>query len=111
LSAINFANKSSRRVLVLKKYRSFQPILNILSLEGVIKSYQEFPSLLVIQLNSPKALGSIISYNNRILKIINLSQRRVGGCIFQVVSTDRGVKSSLISLAQSIGGKVLFKIT
>jgi hypothetical protein len=96
---------------VLRKHRSFQPILNILSLAGVIKSYQEFPLLLVIQLNSPKALGSIISYNNQTLKIINLSQRRESGCILQVVSTDRGVKPSLISLAQSIGGKVLFKIT
>lgn len=122
LSKINLAVKRKQTKIVLKKLKSYTPLLEILVAQGHIKSYEEYPDLLIIhlkimatthkyspvvELNFAGRVGrkSTVSFYH-----LNKLQRRQGFMSTYILGTDRGLLTSPQALSRNVGGKILAKL-
>jgi ribosomal protein S8 len=122
LSSIKLASIRGQEHLVFKVKDKNTEVLRVLYKAGVIKSYQELPGLVVIQLKTVKkgnSSNAFTSFDHKLSKqkgsisATDLSrlQRREGGSAFYVLTTDLGVVTSFDAITNNIGGRVLFKVT
>lgn len=125
MSAIKKALNKGHEVLFFKKQGSHTTILRLLLDEGFIISFQEHAEFVVIRL---KVISSS-SINNKSfvtlesayrigrknftisLKELLSLQRREGGTSYYILNTDKGLLTSFAAIENSIGGKLLLKIT
>ena len=106
-----------QEILIFKKRGTYTAALDLLIRLGLIKTYQELPTLLVIRLRAaagPSAPELVhLSIPNLTFKWRSLLnyQRRVGGSSYYILTTDRGLTTSFDALTQGYGGKALCRIT
>lgn len=122
LSKINLAIKRNQTKLVFKKLKNYSSLLQILTTQGYIKSYEEYPDLLIIHLKTTidRRYRSLIELNfsSRVARKptasfyhLNKLQRRQGFVSDYILATDRGLLTSNEALFKKIGGKIIVKLT
>lgn len=112
-----------QNVLVLRKLGNYSAFLDVLVKAGCIKTYVEYPDLLLIKLKTvysttPLTAFQSISRVPRFQRTASLSfdslkklQRGNSGASFYVLNSDKGLLTSFEALQKKVGGKVLFQIT
>jgi ribosomal protein S8 len=115
IASVQQALVRRKEVLVFKKRGTYSAVLDLLVRLGLIKTYQELPTLLVIRLRTFGPSGTELrhlSTPNLTLSLHSLRtyQRRVGGSSCYILTTDRGFVTSFDALTQGISGKVLCRV-
>lgn len=125
MSAIKKALDKGHEVLFFKKQGNHTTILRLLLDEGFITSFQDHAGFVVVRLK----VTSLSSMNSKSfvtlesahrigrknftisLKELLSLQRREGGTAYYILNTDKGLLTSFAAIENSIGGKLLLKIT
>jgi ribosomal protein S8 len=117
ISSIKLAYIGHKETLVFRKKGTYGKVLDILVHNGLIKTYHELPTLLVIRLKVLRICPPVVGFTLPSactsitgLQALTRLQRRIGGSAYCVITTDRGIMTSLNAISQSIGGKILFNI-
>jgi len=121
IKSIELSSKRGQDTLVYKTSSQQNEVLNLLYQQGLIKSYQEFPGIVVIKLKTsvteyrpfiniekPKRINhkKTVSFSD-----LTRLQRKDGGSSYYVLSTDKGIITSFDAITNNIGGKILFKVS
>jgi ribosomal protein S8 len=123
LNAIKKASKKNQEVLFFKKVGNYSTVLQLLTKEGFISSFQDNVNFLVIRLKlfkstSAKSINVLKPAQRLGRKNLTVSfkelltlQRKEGVSSYFVLSTDQGLLTSFLAIEKCIGGKLLFKIS
>jgi ribosomal protein S8 len=122
LARLNKAAQTKQHIVIVKKLGSYASLLDVLVRVGCIKTYVEYPDLLLIKLKI--AYGTTKLNGFRTISNVSRTQRKSttsfsalkkfqrgnSGPSFCVLATDKGLLTSFEAAKKKIGGKILFQI-
>jgi ribosomal protein S8 len=124
LTRLHRAIASRKSSIVVKKLGSASSkILNILVTEGFIKSYVEYPDLIVVNLKvsflehrfeGMTAIRPVSRYGRKTalpLQMLKTTFRRSGSTPCIILQTDKGLSTSVDAIRLNIGGKGVIQIS
>lgn len=123
LTRLNRAAACRKPSVVIKKLGSTSKILDILVAEGYIKSYTQYPDLVIIQLqisffgrrsDALTSVDPVLRYGRKTalpLHSLKSNFRRTGSTPCVILHTDKGLLTSLEAIKCNVGGKGVIQIT
>ena len=122
LTRLNRAVDGWKTQVVVKKLGSVSTVLNILVREGFIKSYTEYPDLVVVMLKvsfinsrseSINEIRPIVRFGRKTalpLQSLKTTLQKSGTTPCIILHTDKGLLTSLEAVRLNVGGKGLIQI-
>jgi ribosomal protein S8 len=123
LTRLNRAVACRKTSVVIKKLGSSSKLLDILVADGYIKSYVEYPDLVVVSLkisffgrrsDAITSLVPVTRYGRKTalpLCALKANLRRTGTTPFIILHTDKGLLTGLEAVKRNVGGKGLIQLT
>lgn len=113
---INKAYVRGYTTLFFKTQSNLKMLLLLLLKEGYIMSYQVYKSFIFIRLNTASDKRSVFEKSKRVgraatssLRSLKHTQYVSGTSVFSVLSTDKGLLTSLTAVEKGVGGRMIFK--
>lgn len=111
LGCLQQAKQKRQSTVIMRKSFPCSPILNKLKSLGIVISFHEEATVVLIVLNL-KSFSSIKTSNLvASLGDIKLAQKRKGGAFVSIINTDRGLLTSNSLLKHNVGGRSIVSIS